>query len=82
MELSEYNGWENKFTWLVHLHLSSEEHLMQDYIEQWLEEIHKPTVKLSTHKNYQELLVNYIIPGLGRIKLQALTPQQVQAFYL
>ncbi len=30
MELSEYNGWENKFTWLVHLHLSSEEHLMQE----------------------------------------------------
>jgi hypothetical protein len=30
MELSEYNGWENKFTWLVHVHLSSEEHLMQD----------------------------------------------------
>ena len=30
MELREYNGWENKFTWLVHLHLSSEEHLMQD----------------------------------------------------
>ena len=54
---------------------------VQEYMEQWLEEIHKPTVKLSTHKNYQELLVNYIIPGLGRIKLQALTPQQVQAFY-
>ncbi len=30
MELSEYNGWENKFTWLVHLHLSSEEQLMQE----------------------------------------------------
>ena len=30
MDLSEYNGWENKFTWLVHLHLSSEEYLMQD----------------------------------------------------
>src|SRR5438045_5692844 len=30
MELSEYNGWENKFTWLVHLHLSSEEHLMHE----------------------------------------------------
>ena len=54
---------------------------VQEYIEQWLEEIHKPTVKLSTHKNYRELLVNYIIPALGRIKLQALTPQQVQAFY-
>jgi len=30
MELREYNGWENKFTWLVHLHLSSEEHLMHE----------------------------------------------------
>jgi len=30
MELSEYNGWENKFTWLVHVHLSSEEHLMHE----------------------------------------------------
>jgi len=30
MELSEYNGWENKFTWLLHLHLSSEECLMNE----------------------------------------------------
>ncbi len=30
MELHECNGWENKFTWLVHLHLSSEECLMQE----------------------------------------------------
>jgi len=30
MELREYNGWENKFTWLVHLHLSSEECLMNE----------------------------------------------------
>ena len=54
---------------------------VQEYMEQWLEEIHKPIVKLNTHRNYQELLVNYIIPGLGYTKLQALTPQQVQAFY-
>src|SRR6202022_79193 len=30
MELSEYNGWENRFTWLMHLHLSSEQVLMQE----------------------------------------------------
>src|SRR5690348_16020960 len=30
MELSEYNGWENRFTWLMHLHLSSEQGLMQE----------------------------------------------------
>jgi hypothetical protein len=33
MELREYNGWENKFTWLVHLHLSNEEHLMNEITE-------------------------------------------------
>ena len=32
MELNEYNGWENKFTWLVHLHLSSEERLMHEMV--------------------------------------------------
>ncbi len=27
---SPYNGWENKVTWLVHLHLSNEYHLMNE----------------------------------------------------
>jgi hypothetical protein len=30
MQLSPYNGWENKFTWLLHLHLSNEQGLMQE----------------------------------------------------
>lgn len=33
MELSDYNGWENRFTWLMHLHLSSEQALMQEVAE-------------------------------------------------
>lgn len=33
MQLSDYNGWENKFTWLVHLHLSNEEVLMNEIID-------------------------------------------------
>jgi hypothetical protein len=32
MDLSEYNGWENRFTWLMHLHLSSEQALMQEVV--------------------------------------------------
>lgn len=54
---------------------------VQEYIEQWLEDIHKPTVKLSTYNHYKILLRLYIVPGLGYIKLQSLTPQQVQTFY-
>ena len=33
MQLSEHNGWENKFTWLMHLHLSNERDLMQTVTE-------------------------------------------------
>src|SRR5258708_37307988 len=33
LELSSYNGWENKFTWLVHLHLSNEHHLMNAMVD-------------------------------------------------
>ena len=33
MEWSEYNGWENKFTWLVHLHLSSEQGMLQAMVD-------------------------------------------------
>ena len=29
MELPEYNGWENRFTWLMHLHLSNEQVLRE-----------------------------------------------------
>lgn len=54
---------------------------VQEYIVQWLEEVHKPTVKLSTYNNYEKLVRLYIVPVLGRIKLQSLTPQHVQTFY-
>lgn len=54
---------------------------VQEYIEQWLEEVHKPLIKLKTYIDYRSLVKNYIVPGLGAIKLQKLTPQQVQAFY-
>src|SRR5207248_829886 len=32
VQLPSHNGWENKFTWLVHLHLSNEESLMNESI--------------------------------------------------
>ncbi len=54
---------------------------VQVYLESWLEDTHKHTVRLSTYLNYSKLLRNYLVPGLGKVKLQKLTAQQVQAFY-
>jgi integrase len=51
------------------------------YLEQWLEQVHKPTVRIITYKSYRIMLDNHIIPVLGHVQLQKLTAQQVQAFY-
>src|SRR5882724_5976699 len=51
---------------------------LKDYLEQWLEEVHKPTLRVSTYYKYRLVLNNHILPALGHIQLQRLTPQQVQ----
>lgn len=54
---------------------------MRQYLEHWLEEVHKPTVKITSYVKYRKLLNKHILPGLGHIQVQKLSPQQVQAFY-
>ncbi len=53
---------------------------VQEYLENWLENVHRSTIRPTTYLNYSKLLRNYLVPGLGKIKVQKLTPQQVQAF--
>ena len=50
------------------------------YLNYWLEEIHKATLRISTYVMYRRNLDNHIIPVLGHIQLQKLTVDQVQAF--
>lgn len=52
-----------------------------EYLEHWLEKVHKPGIRLTTYAGYRNVLDNHLLPGLGHIQLQGLTPQQVQAFY-
>src|SRR5207302_2996618 len=52
-----------------------------EHLENWIENVHKPTIRLSTYLDYRKLINNYLVPGLGKVKLHKLTPQQVQAFY-
>jgi integrase len=54
---------------------------LKQYLEQWLEEVHKPTLRLGSYRGYRLSLDNHILPALGHIPLQKLTPQNVQAFY-
>ncbi|HLI07066.1 MAG TPA: tyrosine-type recombinase/integrase [Ktedonobacteraceae bacterium] len=54
---------------------------MEQYLTRWLEEVHRPTIRESTYLNYRRFLDNHILPALGHIYLNKLTPQLVQSFY-
>lgn len=54
---------------------------LAQFLEYWLENVYKVSVRLTTYRNCRILVDRHIIPGLGHIKLQKLTTQQVQTFY-
>jgi integrase len=51
-----------------------------EYLEDWLENVHKDKVRVSTYVKYKKTL-KYITDDLGEIWLQKLTPEQVRRFY-
>jgi len=51
------------------------------YLEQWFEDVHKPTLRITSYARYGTLLRKHILPVIGHIQLQKLTAQQVQALY-
>lgn len=55
--------------------------MLEQYLEYWIEEVHKPTIKLSSYVKYRKLIRLYILPELGKIKLQKLTPQHINSLY-
>src|SRR5215831_19491548 len=52
---------------------------LKEYDERWLRQI-KDGVKLSTHECYRSNLENYIVPELGRLKLDELNKATVKDF--
>jgi integrase len=54
---------------------------VKQFLEYWLEDVYKPSVRPTTFRNGRILVYKHIIPALGHIKLQKLTMQQIQSFY-
>jgi integrase len=54
---------------------------VKQFLEYWLEDVEKPSVRLRTYLNNRIIVHKHLIPGLGHIRLQKLTVQQVQSFY-
>jgi integrase len=51
------------------------------YLDRWVEEVYKPTVKPLSYQQYRSLIKNHLVPGLGNVSLQKLTPEKIQALY-
>ena len=52
-----------------------------DYLDRWLRDSVKGTVKETTYANYSYITRVHISPALGHVKLKNLTPAHVRGFY-
>jgi len=52
------------------------------FLEHWLEDVHKPpSVRINTYRAYRHYLDHYVLPAIGHIRLQQLSPEHVQGLY-
>ena len=51
------------------------------FLEHWLERVHKSTIRESSYFRYRTILNQHLLPGLGHIQLQKLTPEYIEALY-
>ncbi len=49
------------------------------YLDQWLRDVVKPSVRPWTYRGYEVLVRRHIVPEIGRVRLDKLTPAHVQA---
>lgn len=62
------------------LNLSAKRQTVATYLDDWLENTARPSLRSSTHASYESYIRVHIKPAIGRHQLSALTPQHVQAF--
>ncbi len=52
-----------------------------EYLERWLANSVRDTVRQRTYEGYEHMVKRHISPALGRVKLKSLTPAHVRALY-
>jgi len=52
-----------------------------DFLDRWLEDAAKPTIRATTYASYKGILKHHIQPKIGGVTLSRLTPLHVQAMH-
>jgi integrase len=73
----------DKLTDLLNKHkqglpIIAEKQTVKQFLEDWIENIVKPTTRTSTYLSYKQKIRLHIVPEIGHIKLARLNPQNVQ----
>jgi integrase len=50
-----------------------------DFLQRWLEETARPSIRPTTYRGYEQRLRLYVVPTIGKVPLGQLSPQHVQA---
>lgn len=53
---------------------------LAEFLTAWLEDTIRPGIRATTYRSYRIAVYGHIIPGLGTVQLQKLTPQHIQKF--
>lgn len=75
-EKDAYNAGVEKYTDFMHgdIGITSEAITLKDFMTNWLEEVVSLNVKPTTMQIYQSYFKNQILPHIGEVKIQELTP--------
>jgi integrase len=54
---------------------------LSQYLDHWLEQIERPTLKVSSYKRYRSILDHHLIPALGHLYMRKLRVEHLDRFY-
>ncbi len=60
---------------------STREETVESFLRDWLQYRIQPRVRERTYLTYQDIVIKHILPTLGHVKLQRLTPLHAQKLY-
>lgn len=60
------------------LPIANERQTVAQFLSRWVKDCHKPSVRTSTYTRSAQIIRDYLVPEIGRIRLAKLTPEDVQ----
>lgn len=66
---------------LAHQDVRTTSTTLEDWLTYWMEEIVRPSRADTTVYGYSKIIENHLVPALGHIPVQRLTPASIQRYY-